>query len=316
MTLPVVSVIIPTFNRGDLLLETVSSCHDQGDVLVDIIVVDDSSSDGSIGRLKKEFPEIRVYSQSHRGASAARNLGVKKAAGEYIKFIDSDDKLSKGVLQRQVDALKASSADLVYGDFELYGNAKDATVVDQHLHITGPVDDLLEALLSDWWCALFCYLYRSSAIFDLTWNEELECLQDFDFNLKAARSGVRFHYDKGIVGHYRMHAGEQITDSSKTTYARSRCKVMDSMKEFLIDNGKWKGTLKDSVLNNYWIASRACFKKEPQNFKKIQRFIKQESPFFCPKFGASPVLKIFVAGFGITLAEYVVSCIKFLLRKQ
>ncbi|MBN1492650.1 MAG: glycosyltransferase family 2 protein, partial [Candidatus Omnitrophica bacterium] len=85
-----ISVIIPTFNRKDLLKRALDSVCGQTFTPYEVIVVDDGSSDGTLA-LQADYPDVVFVSQENRGVSAARNNGVAKAHGEWICFLDSDD---------------------------------------------------------------------------------------------------------------------------------------------------------------------------------------------------------------------------------
>ena len=85
------SVIVPSFNRADLLIDTVQSVRGQRFTDYELIVVDDGSTDGTIECLRKFGQDVRVFQQSNRGAGAARNLGARQAQGKYLAFLDSDD---------------------------------------------------------------------------------------------------------------------------------------------------------------------------------------------------------------------------------
>lgn len=93
MTDPIlrVSVIIPTYNRADVLPRAIESALKQKDCSVEIIVVDDGSTDQTIDRLKIYKEKIKYVYQENKGASAARNLGIAKSTGDFIAFLDSDD---------------------------------------------------------------------------------------------------------------------------------------------------------------------------------------------------------------------------------
>jgi glycosyltransferase involved in cell wall biosynthesis len=89
--LPVVSVIIPTYNRWPMVAEAVESVLGQDYSFFEVIVVDDGSTDGTSERLKKYRSSVRVISQERSGVAAARNYGVRSARGRYLAFLDSDD---------------------------------------------------------------------------------------------------------------------------------------------------------------------------------------------------------------------------------
>jgi GT2 family glycosyltransferase len=88
---PLVSVIIPTYNRWPLVGAAVESVLAQSFKDFELIVIDDGSTDGTAQKLGKYGTCLRLYSQMRSGVSAARNLGVKKARGRYLAFLDSDD---------------------------------------------------------------------------------------------------------------------------------------------------------------------------------------------------------------------------------
>ena len=104
---PLVSIIIPVFNAESFLSETIKSAISQSWENKEIIIIDDGSSDCSL-EIAKQFENhwIKIFSQVNKGASSARNYGLKEAKGEYIQFLDADDLLSKNKIERQVRLLE------------------------------------------------------------------------------------------------------------------------------------------------------------------------------------------------------------------
>jgi len=88
---PVVSVIIPTFNRWPVVGEAVKSVLDQSYSDFELIVVDDGSTDETQKELAQFRPRLRFFATARGGVAAARNFGVSRAAGRYVAFLDSDD---------------------------------------------------------------------------------------------------------------------------------------------------------------------------------------------------------------------------------
>jgi len=99
---PLVSVIIPTYNRGPMVTEAVASVLAQDYPAIEIIVVDDGSIDDTPDRLSLLKNRVTVITQENRGVSAARNAGVAHARGEYVAFLDSDDQWLPGKISTQV----------------------------------------------------------------------------------------------------------------------------------------------------------------------------------------------------------------------
>ena len=99
---PHVSVIIPTYNRRQMLGDTVESVLSQSFKGFELIVVDDGSEDCTAEHLSKYGSSLRVISQPRRGVAAARNLGVRCSSGRYLAFLDSDDLWKPKKLEVQV----------------------------------------------------------------------------------------------------------------------------------------------------------------------------------------------------------------------
>jgi len=101
-TRPAVSVIIPTVNRRKQVLQAVASVTAQTRPADEIIVVDDGSTDGSAEAVRQAFPSVRLIRQENRGVSAARNTGIQSAAGDWLAFLDSDDRWQPEKLARHL----------------------------------------------------------------------------------------------------------------------------------------------------------------------------------------------------------------------
>ena len=105
MSLPLVSVVIPCFNARPWIEETLASVKAQTHRNLEIIVVDDGSTDGSAEWLDEAGRRnvIQVIHQENRGAAAARNAGLSRASGEFIQLLDADDILAcEEILDRRI----------------------------------------------------------------------------------------------------------------------------------------------------------------------------------------------------------------------
>lgn len=118
---PIVSVIIPTYNRADVLFRAIESVRNQGFQQIEIIVIDDGSTDNTYDLLMQKVPEARIIRQQNQGPAVARNRGLQIASGKYIAFLDSDDEWLTSSLKERVDFLEAfAGVDMVFSDFEIY----------------------------------------------------------------------------------------------------------------------------------------------------------------------------------------------------
>lgn len=113
---PLVTILIPVFNRADLLAEAVESCLAQTWRPIEILVIDDGSTDDPAGALARYGDQVRLLRKPKGGVASARNLGVDQARGDFIHFLDSDDLLLPTAIEQKVAAFAAvGDADLCYG---------------------------------------------------------------------------------------------------------------------------------------------------------------------------------------------------------
>jgi len=114
------SVIIPSYNRCTLLSAAIDSVLEQDYPAIEIIVIDDGSTDATANMLANKYPQVRYYYQSNQGPASARNLGIKQSKGDLIAFLDSDCIWLKHKIQHELALLQR------YPDVDmLAGNSRD-----------------------------------------------------------------------------------------------------------------------------------------------------------------------------------------------
>ena len=139
---PVVSIILPTFNRRELLERAVKSVIVQTFGNWELIVVDDGSTDGSFEMLStyiNEFPNIRYMKHSNRKLPITLNTGIMASCGDFITFLGSDDEYKPEHLSLRVAEFeKDSSIDFIHGGIEVIGNpyVKDKNDFSRQIHLS------------------------------------------------------------------------------------------------------------------------------------------------------------------------------------
>jgi len=123
---PTVSVVIPCYNAAPFLRETLDSVLNQTRPALEVIVVDDGSTDESAAVAESYGPPVRVIRQENRGQSAARNRGMDEARGEWVALLDADDRWLPHKLERHVAALRGAPSDVVcvHSDFIVVGSVR------------------------------------------------------------------------------------------------------------------------------------------------------------------------------------------------
>ena len=124
---PLVSIIVPTYNSSKYLNECIDSILNQSYYNLEIIFIDDSSSDDTIPILQeysKNDKRIKIFTQSHLGSGAARNLGINYSNGEFIFFLDSDDYINSDLVNICVQKMTSTDYDILIFDILLFDDIK------------------------------------------------------------------------------------------------------------------------------------------------------------------------------------------------
>jgi glycosyltransferase involved in cell wall biosynthesis len=126
-THPKISVIIPCFNAEQYIVAAVHSVLAQNWPNLEIVVVDDGSSDHSAELVRNTFPEVRLIQQTNQGVAAARNNGLTQAQGDWIAFLDADDIWLPGKLQAQYHQLiSVPDARMSYTAWQVWASTEPA----------------------------------------------------------------------------------------------------------------------------------------------------------------------------------------------
>ena len=210
---PLVSVVIPSRNRADMLREALDSVIRQTYREFEVIVVDDGSRDHTRDVASTYDDRIRYIYQESRGRSEARNSGVLASKGEYVAFLDDDDVWYPRKLDLQVAVLDHNrDVDVVYGAAVLVGEGSRDLLSAE----LPPPDSLLERLISSKWimpAAASVLMVRRTALersglFDRT----VEPFEDWELWVRLAASGAGFAQLREPLAEYRMHESNSLRD--------------------------------------------------------------------------------------------------------
>ena len=211
-----ISIIIPNYNGAKFLREAIDSALDQQGVELEVIVVDDGSTDDSRAILESYGGRIRPYFQKNKGASTARNVGLKMAEGDYVKFLDADDWLIPDALSIEFQAAES------YQDSErpiiVFGDALECREGQQspwqgHRVVAGEALSLIDLVDATMLTTLPLHLTKALRAVD-GFDTKIPSGEDFDLSFRLHLSGARFVYQPGPSFVYRQHAeGERVSTS-------------------------------------------------------------------------------------------------------
>jgi len=233
-----VSVIIPTYNRKNLLKRALHSASSQTFVPQEIIVVDDGSSDGTKDWVLERFPYVRYIYQDNSGVSSARNAGIKEAKGSWIAFLDSDDEWMPDKLEKQETAINDSKEAWLCHTNEIWiRNGVRVNQMKKHQKYGG---DVFEN------CLDICRISPSSAlikkeVFEMVglFDESLKVCEDYDLWLRITAVLPVIFLDEQLIIKYGGHADQlsRVDNGIEQYRIKSLEKILRS--EFLsVDQSK------------------------------------------------------------------------------
>lgn len=210
---PLISVVIPCYNQGRFLREALDSVRAATTRFVEVIVVDDGSTDDT-GRVAASTPGTICVRQANAGLAAARNRGLEEARGEYVAFLDADDRFAPGGLDVGAAALDAHpECAFVFGrcvmmsaDGELMPTPEQPRILSDHYR------ELLRHN-TIWMPAMA--LFRTAAVvraggFDPTVNASA----DYRLYLRITRESDTYDHAR-VVAHYRQHGGSMSRNAAR-----------------------------------------------------------------------------------------------------
>jgi glycosyltransferase involved in cell wall biosynthesis len=225
--MPLVSVIIPTFNYSEFLPSAVDSALGQTVRDLEVLVIDDGSTDATRAVIAR-FSDHRLtyHYQDNRGLAAARNRGIRLASGKYLAFLDADDLWLPGKLERQLPLLEVGGRlGLVYGGYEVIDARGRVQAVRQPQAIEG--DPLANLLLGNSVSGSATTSVVRAAVFSCVglFDESLEAAEDWDMWLRIA-SLFSLGLVKTTVAQIRVHPANMSADPYRMD--RSLQKVLDN----------------------------------------------------------------------------------------
>jgi GT2 family glycosyltransferase len=218
-TNPVVSVIIPAYNAGDHIGEALQSVFAQTFDDFEVIVIDDGSTEtDQLERALSPYRERVIYLiQNNQGPSCARNAGIRRARGDFIAFLDSDDVWMPEYLAEQVGLLRDTpSLDLVYADLLNFGEGPEAGMTYMEQCPSKGAVTFESLLVEDCQVPLSATVARRRALIDAgLFDQAFRWSEDYDLWLRLAHRGGRMKYQRRVLARRRLHSHSLSAQPSK-----------------------------------------------------------------------------------------------------
>jgi glycosyltransferase involved in cell wall biosynthesis len=216
------SVVIPAFNVRQYIAKAIESALDQTYPSVEVIVVNDGSTDDTDAAIRPFIDRIIYVTQDNRGLAAARNRGLEKAKGEYIALLDGDDIWLPNRLEKMVDYLQAnrevgfitSDAYLMYGNQPSTDTYYSKLSRRQHFHTEGQDRWILLCDFVFIMTVIRRELFSQHGIFD----ETLSACADWDLWIRFITEGEKAGFINEPLGYYRLRSESLSTDRANMAY--------------------------------------------------------------------------------------------------
>lgn len=230
---PLVSVVIPVYNREKTILRALNSVLRQTYSNIEVIVVDDGSTD-STAQIVSNCADERVRLirlSNNQGANKARNTGISKAKGEYIAFQDSDDEWLTDKLEKQLAYMLKTAAKAVYCPYILYDEGKTCIVPKDYMNENICEKNVAETLkkgnvASTQTLMIKRELFSKIGMFDA----DMKRLQDYEFVIRLVKKEYLGYVKEPLVKVYRM---EQSITSNRHLVLEAYTKILEKHSDFV-----------------------------------------------------------------------------------
>jgi len=287
-----VSVIIPLFNAEAHIVQCLNSVLTQTWPNIEVIIVDDGSTDESAALSKTfESDKVKLYRQTNKGASAARNYGLKQATGKYIQFLDADDLLSTNKIEAQVETLNQHADCIAICDTVYFDDGTDPyqnkPVKEWYSNgCNEPVDFLIKLYGGDLIGENYGGMIQPNAwltprtVIDKAglWNETISVDDDGEFFCRVIAESKGVFYAGDGINYYRKFKTKQNLSAKKTAEAcQSILTVTDLKTKHLLGKSD-SDKAKLALSRLYW---ENAFDFYPE-FKKLAREAEMKAKKLAP----------------------------------
>ncbi|MFT4679711.1 MAG: glycosyltransferase involved in cell wall biosynthesis [Flavobacteriales bacterium] len=234
-----ISVIIPCYNVEQFIEECIDSLRAQSFQDFEVICVNDGSSDRTgelLDKLSNESElDIKVISQENKGASSARNHGLKHATGGYIQFLDADDLLTSGKLEHQLELIEGQdNPSVIFGSYRR--ETLQGKVVRERKYDDGKSLDVWHSLMRTDLGITSANLFKADLFKNgIQWSEHLRSSQEYDLMFQIMKQHNNLVFDPEVKTIIRVRESGSISqtniDQKWERYVQLRVDIMDYLKE-------------------------------------------------------------------------------------
>ncbi|MEP0918340.1 glycosyltransferase [Leptolyngbya sp. DQ-M1] len=304
--LPKVSILIPCYNADRWIAQAIDSALNQTYPYIEVIVVDDGSSDRSLEIIQSYGDRIRWETQPNQGGNIARNRLLELSTGDWLQYLDADDYLLPQKIEQQVNHLtQVPQADILYSP-SIYEYCQDDTSHRKVEVIPEPHDPWV--LLARWYLPQTgSPLWRKQALLDVGgWKPDQPCCQEHELYLRLLMAGKQFHYcpDAGSV--YRQWSESTLCKKDKSKTQKQRLLIKDRLESYLKQQALLTPERQSAINQARFECARMIWLSDRRWAATVVAKIRATQAKFVPSGAAAPEFYRFAYQcFGFSIAEQI-----------
>lgn len=264
-TCPLVSIIVPSYNKADLLIEMIGGIFKQSYKNWELIIVDDGSEEDSIRKVTDYISvdtRCRFVRRNRepKNGDTCRNIGMEAAKGEFVIIFDSDDLISLECIENRVSYMQSHpECDYASFPYSVFDNGSDITTIKKKPHPKYlSNNDILSLLLqANYPFTVWANIYRKDSLKSLRWDEKVYVYQDLDFMVQCVLANLKHEFADTEADYYYR----QFSDGSNVCgnfVSKQKCdsslylfkKILETLKKFE-NYSKRKEQFKGMIVNHY-----------------------------------------------------------------
>jgi glycosyltransferase involved in cell wall biosynthesis len=289
---PLVSILIPCFNAAHLVAQAIESALSQTWRAKEVIVIDDGSTDASLEVIRQFGSDIRWESGPNRGGNAARNRLLELSSGEWLQYLDADDYLRPGKIEKQIEFLREHpDCDVIYST-TASEIMLDGRIVCEEQRLPEPHDPWI--LLARWDLPQTGgSLWNKKAIQRVGgWRVGQPCCQEHELYFRLLEAGNRFaHCECCLAVYRRWDHGVRISNTMPQESHRQRMHILDRIEDHLKKTDELSPARRAAINDTRHANARMIWCYDRQWARNIAERIRASDPYYAPRYQpASPMM--------------------------
>ena len=301
-----ISILIPCYNAEKWIEQAITSALNQTYDNIEVIVVDDGSTDRSLEIIKSFGEQINWSTNENRGGNFTRNRLLELSKGSWLQYLDADDYLLPNKIAQQVKFLSQNpDTDVVYSPSIIQHHYSQSDQINKEiLPIPQPHDPWI--LLARWYLPQTgSPLWRKQAIIDVGgWKENQPCCQEHELYLRLLQAGKKFNYFDHAASVYRQWSESTVCKQNKSETYRRRLIITDKLEQYLAQTKQLTDLRQHHINQARFECARMIWLTDKEWAKQIIVKIRNCSRTFIPSGECAPeIYRLMYQFLGFEMAE-------------